>query len=85
MFHVKIIINIISRNHKTLRSCVAPSVSPGSISILSRQPKLHRSFVGSLRSFVLIVGTNSNFTFDEYKKAMHPLNIKGPIINPFIA
>ena len=25
MFHVKIIINIISRNHKTLRSCVAPS------------------------------------------------------------
>ena len=28
---MKIIINIISRNHKTLRSCVAPSVSPGSI------------------------------------------------------
>ena len=34
----------LSRNQKVLRPFVAPSVSPGSISILSRQPKLPTEF-----------------------------------------
>ena len=36
LFHV----NNLSRNHKTLQSCVAPSVCSGSIPILTSQAKL---------------------------------------------
>ena len=46
LFHV----NNLSRNHKTLQSCVAPSVSPGSISILIAKQSSLQSFVGSFRS-----------------------------------
>ena len=67
MFHVKIIINIISRNHKTLRSCVAPSVSPGSISILTRQSKVPADFRWLL-SEQSLKEAHSSFNFQSFPR-----------------
>ena len=46
LFHV----NNLSHNHKTLQSCVAPSASPSSILILTRQTKLSTELRWLLRS-----------------------------------
>ena len=74
----------LSRNQKVLRPFVAPSVSPGSISILSRQPKLPTEFRRSLRSLVQ-EGSFSFSTFNLFQE-VDPLKLKrGPTTLPFIA
>ena len=81
MFHVKIIINIISRNHKTLRSCVAPSVSPGSISILTRQSKVPTDFRWLLRR-PFKVGP-ANFSDFQSSPRVRPPSLQKRITTPF--
>ena len=71
LFHV----NNISRNHKTLQSCVAPSASPSSILILTRQAKLSTELRWLLRSPFKVEPTNfSNFQSFSRDRQSLPMN-----------